>query len=161
MTSSLCSLYEAEVGAGKHLFLVAHFMLLRPAGWGSLVIWYSFYNKQTIFSQSSSLPRLIQKFHKEEAEILSSYEVGMTESNAPKMQGSSQKVAFTKNLVKNEGVVAIVPSHSLFPPSPATLIHPCEHFSCNISTLISELILILFWCPSTFPIKLEGRSYWN
>ena len=71
--ASLCSLYEAEVGAGKHLFLVAHFMLLR-AGWGSLVIWYSFYNNQTIFSQSSSLPRQIQKFHKEEAEMLSSYE---------------------------------------------------------------------------------------
>ena len=65
--ASLCSLYEAEVGAGKHFFLVAHFTLLRAG-------LYSFYNKQTIFSQSSSLPRLIQKFHKEEAEILSSYE---------------------------------------------------------------------------------------
>ena len=76
MTSSLCSLYEAEVGGGgggKQIFLFANFILLR-AGWGRLVIWYSFYNKQTIFSQSSSLPRLIQKFYKEEAEILSSYE---------------------------------------------------------------------------------------
>ena len=77
----------------------------------------------------------------------------------PKMQGSSQKVAFTKNLVKNEGVVAIVPSHPLFPASPATLIHQCELSSCNISTLISELILILFWCPSTFPIKLVGEVF--
>ena len=83
----------------------------------------------------------------------------MTESIVPKMQGSSQKVAFTKNLVKNEVVVAIVPSHSLFPLSPAALIHQCELFSCNISTLISELILILFWCPSTFPIKLVGEVF--